>query len=141
MGIYQDRFSRTVVLNWSRKSYSHGVISWDEFKQESKETCYFSEVLVIMSKWSRKNGEEEINLRHLMDKSAEAGELNLWNRERGTTNITLSLHYETRKWGGDNSIDKMKIVGGKSSLRRFQSKQVDMKTKNSEESICLVPYL
>lgn len=73
-----------------------------------------------------------------MDKSAEAGELNLWNRERGTT---LSLHYETRKWGGDNFIDKMKIVGGKSSLRRFQSKQVDMKTKNSEESICLVPYL
>ena len=52
---------------------------------------------MIMSKWSHKNGEEEINLRHLMDKSAEAGELNLWNRERGTTNITLSLHYETTK--------------------------------------------
>ena len=46
---------------------------------------------MIMSKWSRKNGEEEINLRHLMDKSAEAGELNLWNRERGTTNIFHSV--------------------------------------------------
>ena len=34
-----------------------------------------------MSKWSCKNGEEEINLRYLMDKAAEAGELNLLNRE------------------------------------------------------------
>ena len=76
-----------------------------------------------------------------MDKSAEVGELNLWNKERGTMNITLSLHYETTKWGGDNSIDKMRIMGGKSSLRRFQSKQVDMKTKNSEENMCLVPYV
>lgn len=59
--------------------------------------CYFSEALMIMSKWSRKNGEEEINLRYLMDKSAEVGELNLWNKERGTMNITLSLHYETTK--------------------------------------------
>ena len=52
---------------------------------------------MIMSKWSCKNGEEEINLRYLMDKSAEVGELNLLNKERGTMNITLSLHYQTRK--------------------------------------------
>ena len=76
-----------------------------------------------------------------MDKSAEVGELNLLNKERGTMNITLSLHYQTRKWGGGNSIDKMRIVGGKSSLRRLQSKQVDLKTKNSEKQICLVPYV
>ena len=76
-----------------------------------------------------------------MDKSAEVGELNLWNKERGTMSITLSLHYEMRKWGGDSSTDKIRIVGGKSSLRRLQSKQVDMKTKNSEENSCLVTYL
>lgn len=52
---------------------------------------------MIMSKWSFKNGEEEVNLRYLMDKSAEVGELNLLNKERGTLSITLSLHYETKK--------------------------------------------
>ena len=48
------------------------------------------------------------------------------------------------KWGSEEERVPLTKLGSWEEnpvWEEFQSKQVDMKTKNSEENICLVPYL
>ena len=105
-GVWQDSLSRRVVVYRSRKLYPpwNYILRWIQVRK--KEKCCFTEVLVITSEWPRQNWEEEINLRYLVDKSTEVGELNLRNKERGTMSITSSFHRETRKWGGSSYYTK-----------------------------------
>lgn len=57
MGICQDKFSKDSCGKLKQEIIFMELYPEMNSSREIKETCYFSEVL-IMSKWSRKNGEE-----------------------------------------------------------------------------------
>lgn len=85
-----------------------------------------------------KNWEEEINLSYLKDKSAQVCELNLWNKEMGSMNIILSLHYESRKcdegWFNDTNKDAIEAI--QFEKISILSRWTWCRTKHSKEKFC-----